>query len=222
MTIRSRDHDVNVTDTVTSQVVGVLFRNAIVARVRAERRFLRILLEALLLASVVAILGRMYVGLPLSLCFSAVIALFAEAILQVHFADAHKLYRAWTTFRRQAYLIAGAFFLSRLVLGDILGVPSPADFYAAIQARGGLIETFWNHAAPNDALREMLLDIPLVLASMAAVIRKSKKAMVFYNVLAIVFIFMSLMPRTRSAFHACIPVNGVVACTWKLLFTGFK
>ena len=222
MATPSRDHDGDLTKTVTSDVIGLLFRNAIVARVRAEPRLLPILLEALVLASVVASLGRMYVGLPLSLCFFAVIGLFAEAILQVHFSDAHKLYKAWTTFRRQAYLTAGAFFMSRLALGEILGVPSPADVYATIQARGGLIEAFWNHVPPNDAVLEIVLDIPLVLVSMAAVVNRSKKALGFFYVLASVFIFFALLPRTRSAFHACIPVNGVVGCTWKLLFTGFK
>ena len=202
----SSDNDVDVAETLTSQVIGFFFRNAIVARIRAERRLLRVLLEALVLASMVAIFGRTYMGLPLSLCFSAVIALVAEAFLQVHFAVAYKLYGAWTTFRRQAYLTVGAFFLSRLVLGDILGVPSPADSLRDIQTRGGL---------------ELLLDIPLVIVSMAAVVKKSRKALIFFNVLAIVFMFLTAMPIPRAAYHACIPANGVIVCTWKLLFTGF-
>src|SRR6187549_3449410 len=114
MTERTRD---GVTETMTSQVIGILFRNAIVARVRSERRLLRILLEAFVLASVVAILGRMYGGLPLSLCFSAILALFAEALFQVHFAEAYRLYDAWTNFRRHAYFTGATFCLSRLVVG---------------------------------------------------------------------------------------------------------
>jgi hypothetical protein len=220
-TTSSRNNDVDPKETIASQVIGFLFRNAIVARVRAERRLLRILLEALLLASVVAILGWTYAGLPLSLCFSAVLVLFAEAFLQVHFADAYSLYHGWTTVRRQAYLTFGVFVLSRLALGEILGVPSPVAVYADIEARAGWIEAFRNNTAPSSALFEVLLDIPLMVASIALVVRRSRRALVFFTVQAVVFLFLAAMPITRSAFHACIQTNGVIVCTWKLLFSGF-
>ena len=212
----------NVTEAMTSQVIRFLFRNAIVARVRSEPRVLRILLEAAVLASVVAILSSTYVGLPLSLCFWAVLALFAEALFQVHFAEAYQLYNAWTTFRRQAYLTVAAFFLARLAVGYILGIPTPADVYADILAHGGLTETFWNHPVPDAVLFEVLLDIPLVFVSMAAVVKRSKKALTFFSVLAVVFAVMTALPLTRSAFHECIPAHGLLPCTWKLLFTGFE
>jgi hypothetical protein len=199
-----------------------MFGSTIVARVRATPALRNVLLEAFVVALLLGILGHELVGLPMSFCFFATLALFAEAVLQVHFATAHALYLEWTTFRRKSYLTLAIIAFVHLLVAHALQIASPAEVYAEIVRLGGFREMYLHNTASDEVRLAMCLDVLLLMVSVPAVFEKSRKAWRQLFLIALVSILLILKPITWHAVDECVASRGLVPCAlgyfWHLLF----
>jgi hypothetical protein len=202
----------------TKSILRHLFGAAIVARVRATPAIRSVLIEAVLFAVAVGILGRQIIGLPVAVCFSATLVLFAEGVCQVHYANAYAAYKEWTQFRRLSYLTIGLIVGMRLLAGQGLPILSPEEIHAKVVLLGGFWEMFWQGTASHDVLLEVSLDAFLLLISHAAVFQSDRSARRAIAVVVVVSVLMILKPIDWQAADECVVQNGSVGCFFKWLF----
>lgn len=176
-----------------------IFGEAILASVRKNPVLLRTLWEAFFYALTAALVGRFQFGLPLLTCFLAIFVLYAEAIVQVHYAELWDLYCKWTTFRRRFYLAAFVFAFLRFMVWKGFGIP-PAEAYAALERAGGLIQVFWLGNAPAIVLMELELTIILGTLSCLIVFRKHRRAVFAAAAITAVAAMFWAMPATDQEF----------------------
>jgi hypothetical protein len=214
MDTSTREHNSDVTHTVVKSVLRRLIGSAIVARVRANPRIRYVLLEAVVIALVTGIVGYKLIGIPIWVCFVATLLLFAEAVLQVHFASVHALYREWTTFRRKSYLTFGIVMFVHMLVADALQIATPAEVYAEVVRLGGFRHMFLHNTATKEVLLAMCLDLLLLMASVPAVFEKSRKAWRQLLVVTAIAVLLILKPINWRAVDECFATRGLIPCVF--------
>lgn len=209
-----REHTSEVTDALVKSVLKRVVGSAIVARVRANPTIRNVLLEAIIVSLAIGIVGHTFIGIPASACFFATLVLFAEAALQVHFANVYSVYREWTTFRRKAYLIVGIVVFVHMLVADALQIATPAEVYAELVRLGGLREMFLHNTATNEVLLAMCLDVLLLMASVAAVFENSRRAWRKLLFVTVVSFLLILRPVNWRAVDECFATRGLISCVF--------
>jgi hypothetical protein len=213
---------------VIDEIIKHLFGDAVLARVRKDPRFIRILWEAFFYASAVGILGGFLFGLSVFSCFFAIIGLFAEAVVQVYFSDVHKLYCQWIDLRRRTYLCLFIFGFLRLIVGETLGI-YPTDTYKELENAGGLVNSFGRGHVPKVVLCEVLYTIIVGSLCYRAVFthsRAARRALWVVATIATVILGTQIAaPETRPTRETVITnleEHGVVVTAvkggWRFLF----
>ena len=156
-------------------ILAAIFGEAVLASVRKTPNLVRALFTAFLYATVAGLLGRLLIGLPFLLSFSAVLSFFVERVAQVYLSDAHQLYSQWKELRSQVRLTLAVFAGVRIIVGQALGI-YPAVTYAAFARVGGLSGLFWGRAAPVEVIFELLFTLVFGRLSYSAVISRSRVA----------------------------------------------
>lgn len=206
-----REHTSEVTDALVKSVLKRVVGSAIVARVRANPTIRNVLLEAVIVAVVIGVVGHKLVGIPISVCFFATLVLFAEAVLQVHFSNIHALYREWTTFRRKAYLTVGIVLFAHMLVAEALQIATPAEIYAEVVRLGGFREMFLHNTATNEVLLAMCLDVLLLMAAVPAVFEQSRRAWRQLLVVTVISVLLVLRPINWRAVDECFATRGLIS-----------
>jgi hypothetical protein len=201
-------------DALTRSVLRRVVGSAIVARVRSTPAIRHVLLEAFAVALLFGILGHKLVGIPIFVCFFATMVLFAEAVLQVHFAAIHALYKEWTTFRRKAYLTVGIVGLGHVLVAKALQIATPAEIYAEVVRLGGFGEMLLHNTATNEILLAMCLDVLLLMVSVRAVFENHRKAWRQLLIVAGVSLLLIINPVNWRAVDECLASRGLIPCAF--------
>ena len=194
--------------------LGQAWLAAVVARVRASRGLRDVLIEAVGLATFLGWLGWL-VGLPVRACFLGTLTLYGEAVLQVQFTTTHEVYKAWTRFRRKAYLTFGIFVVVRSLIGRVFPFPSPVMVYAQIAELGGLHGLFWSTDIPDAVLFEICLDVLLVTNAVNVAFDENRNSRRLLATMVIVLFFLTLRPVDWAAADECAVARGLIRCSFE-------
>jgi len=214
MDTSSHEHTSGATHSLVKSILKRLIGSAIVARVRANPRIRYVLLEAVVVALVTGMVGYKLIGIPISICVFATLLLFAEAVVQVHFASVHALYREWTTFRRKSYLTFGIVMFVHMLVAGALQIATPAEVYAEVVRLGGFRHMFRYNTATKEVLLAMCLDVLLLVASVSVVFEKSRKAWRQLLVVTVIAVLLILKPINWRAVDECFATRGLIPCVF--------
>jgi hypothetical protein len=213
-----RDQTREVEEVLIHSVLKRFLGSHIVSIVRETPTIRYVLVEALGLALILGIVGHVLFDLPILFCFSVTLALFAEAVMQVHFVALHSIYSEWKTFRRKCYLSIGVIAILRLLIGSALLLPTPSEVYADVVRLGGFAEMFWQNTTSNAVLLELCLDALLLMVANRAVFANSRKAQRAILVIAMMATFLIATPINWPAVDNCVATSGVIGCLLRFVF----